>query len=127
MTNDITFKEFYKKYCSDKTKKNINAAAIALYFCAAVTFIVSFMALAFAADTPAAMLDAFIILGLSLGIHIGKSRVCAIIVLIYSIINCIYASVLTGRPGGYLILIAGIYATIYTFKARKEYKDYINS
>ena len=74
----------------------------------------------------AAALDAFLLLGLALGIHIGKSRACAVIVLVYSILNCLYALISTGKMSGYLIIIAGIYATIYTFKARKEYKDYIN-
>lgn len=74
----------------------------------------------------AAALDAFLLLGLALGIHIGKSRVCAVIVLVYSILNCLYALISTGKMSGYLIIIAGIYATIYTFKARKEYKEYIN-
>ena len=30
----------------------------------------------------------------------------------------------TGRPSGYLVLIAGIFAVIYTFKAEKLWKQY---
>lgn len=73
----------------------------------------------------ASVLDAILILGLALGIHIGKSRACAVIILVYSILNCLYALVRTGRAGGYLIIIAGGYATMYTFMARREYKEYI--
>lgn len=73
----------------------------------------------------ASAVDAILVLGLALGIHIGKSRACAVIILVYSILNCLYSVVTTGRLGGYLIIIAGIYATIYTFKARREYKAFI--
>lgn len=126
ITRDISFKEFYQKHCSDPVKKNIKGAAILLYFCSAITLLVSFAATALGVDIMAAALDAFLLLGLALGIHIGKSRACAVIVLVYSILNCLYALISTGKMSGYLIIIAGIYATIYTFKARKEYKDYIN-
>lgn len=125
--HDISFKEFYQSHCSQNIKKNINASAIMLYVCSCVTLILSFVATALGVDIMAAALDAFILLGLALGIHIGKSRVCAIIVLIYSILNCMYSIVATGKVSGYLIILAGIYATIYTFKARKEYNEYINS
>lgn len=126
ITRDISFKEFYQKHCSDPVKKNIKGAAILLYFCSAITLLVSFAATALGVDIMAAALDAFLLLGLALGIHIGKSRACAVIVLVYSILNCLYALISTGKMSGYLIIIAGVYATIYTFKARKEYKDYIN-
>lgn len=126
ITRDISFKEFYQKHCSASVKKNINGASILLYFCSAITLLVSFAATALGVDIMAAALDAFLLLGLALGIHIGKSRVCAVIVLVYSILNCLYALISTGKMSGYLIIIAGIYATIYTFKARKEYKEYIN-
>ena len=126
ITRDISFKEFYQKHCSDSVKKNIKGAAITLYVCSAITLLVSFAATALGVDIMAAALDAFLLLGLALGIHIGKSRACAVIVLVYSILNCLYALISTGKMSGYLIIIAGVYATIYTFKARKEYKDYIN-
>ena len=126
ITRDISFKEFYQKHCSDSVKKNINGAAITLYVCSAITLLLSFAATALGVDIMAAALDAFLLLGLALGIHIGKSRACAVIVLVYSILNCLYALIATGKMSGYLIIIAGVYATIYTFKARKEYKEYIN-
>ncbi|MDO5155292.1 MAG: hypothetical protein Q4D51_04945 [Eubacteriales bacterium] len=123
--SNITFKEFYKDYCSATTKKNINGSAITLYICSGITLIASILATALGVNIMAAALDAVLMLGLALGIHIGKSRVCAVIVLIYSLINCIYTMTQTGRPGGWLIIIAGAYATIATFSARKEYKEYI--
>lgn len=126
ITKDINFKDFYKNYCSSTTKKNINGAAIALYICSGFTLVVSIAAIAFGLDIFAGALDAIVMLCLALGIHIGKSRVCSVIVLVYSIINLMFSMATTGRPSGWLIIIAGIYATIYTLKAHKEYKEYIN-
>lgn len=126
LKQDITFKEFYGSHCSLNIKKNINGAAIALYFCCALTFILSFVASALNIGSIGSIIDAIFLLGLALGIHIGKSRACAVIVLIYSILNCIYSLVATGRMGGYLIIMAGFYAVIYTFMAHKEYNEYIN-
>lgn len=124
---NISFKEFYKDYCSSNTKRNINGSAIVLYVCFGITLALAFAASALGMDLWASIIDAILVLGLALGIHIGKSRVCAVIILVYSIINCIYSLIATGRMSGYLVIIAGVYATIYTFKARKEYNEYINS
>ncbi|MDE6566896.1 MAG: hypothetical protein K2K70_04070 [Lachnospiraceae bacterium] len=121
----MSFKEFYKFYCPSKIKKNINAAAIILYCCSVLTFLLSIVAAKMGISVLASAVDAVLVLGLALGIHIGKSRACAVIVLVYSILNCLYSVITTGRLGGYLIIIAGIYATIYTFMARREYKAFI--
>ena len=123
---DISFKEFYKDYCSSEVKKNITGSAVALYVCCGITFLAAIAASVLGVDIMAGIIDAILILGLALGIQIGKSRACAVIILVYSIINCIYSLVSTGKLGGYLIIIAAVYATIYTFKARKEYNEYIN-
>lgn len=122
---DISFKEFYNYYCTPKIRKNINAAAIILYCCSALTFVLSFVASIMGVGIMASALDAILVLGLGLGIHIRKSRVCAVIVLIYAIFNCLYSFATTGRPSGYLIIIAGGMAVQYTFMAYKEYKEYI--
>lgn len=126
MKKDISFKEFYKDYCSADIKKNITGSAVALYVCSGITLFAAIAVSLFGIDIMAGVIDAILMLGLALGIQIGKSRACAVIILVYSIFNCLYSLVTTGRLSGYLIIIAAVYATIATFKARKEYKEYIN-
>lgn len=112
--------EFYKQPALKKNRANINACAIITYICAACTFLINIVLV----NNVSGMLDVCLLLGLGLGIHLGKSRVCAIILLVYAGINAIYTIVLTGRLGGYLIIICGIYAVIETFKLQKAWKEY---
>lgn len=121
----MSFKEFYKFYCPSKIKKNINAAAIMLYCCSALNFLLFFVSAKIGISGLVSVVDAVLVLGLALGVHIGKGRACAVIVLVYSILNCLYCLVTKGQLGGYVIIIAGVYATIFTFMARREYKEFI--
>lgn len=70
------------------------------------------------------ILDVAIVVGLGLGIQFAKSRVCAVILGVYSVFNLIYMIVLTGRPGGWLIIICAVYAIMYTFKYQKAWNAY---
>lgn len=112
--------EFYKQPALKKNRSNITACAVVAYFCAACTFIVNVVL----AHNIFGMVDVCLLLGLGLGIHLGKSRVCAIILLVYAGINTIYILLIVGRFGGYLILLCGIYAVIETFKIQKAWKEY---
>ena len=112
--------EFYKQPALKKNRSNITACAVVAYFCAACTFIVNVVL----AHNIFGMVDVCLLLGLGLGIHLGKSRVCAIILLVYAGINTIYILLTAGRFGGYLILLCGIYAVIETFKIQKAWKEY---
>ena len=49
---------------------------------------------------------------------------CAVVLLVYSVFNMIYMLLLVGMPGGWLILVCGIYATIYTFKYQNAWQRY---
>ncbi len=58
--------------------------------------------------------------------HLGRSKVCAILILILSAIEMIVGIALTGTPSSYLWLIAGI-ANVVTFsKVDKQYKQFLN-
>ena len=50
-----------------------------------------------------------IVIGLGVGVHVAKSRACAVVLLVYSVFNMIYMLLLAGMPGGWLILVCGIY------------------
>lgn len=64
------------------------------------------------------------VIGLGVGVHVAKSRACAVVLLVYSVFNMIYMLLLAGMPGGWLILVCGIYATIYTFKYQSAWQRY---
>lgn len=104
-TTRMTKKEFNECANIKSITKNITAAAIIAYVIGAITFIV-------------------IVVGLGLGIHLAKSRACAVIITAYSIFNFIYMILLAGVPGGWLIIVCGVYSIIYTFKYQNAWNKY---
>ncbi len=109
----LTKKEFLKTADMKSCRTNILVAAILLYFSAAVTLLLT-----------QSWLDVALLLGLGLWLHIGKSRVCAIITTVYGLINMVIVSIASGSLGGWLILAAGIDAIFYTFKFNSAWKKY---
>ena len=106
-TTRMTKKEFNECANIKSITKNITAAAIIAYVIGAITFIVN-----------------VVMAGLGLGIHLAKSRACAVIITAYSIINFIYVILLSGMPGGWLIIVCGVYSIIYTFKYQNAWNKY---
>ena len=115
-----TKKEFLDLPQNKQVKREINSSSIICYVCAAITLAVGIATDGF----PLVLIDLAILVGMGLGIQLAHSRVCAIILCAYSVINMILALISTGRPAGYLIVIAGVFAVIYTFKAEKLWKQY---
>jgi len=118
----MTKKEFYKSEDMKKIRTNITTSAIIGYVCVLISLFS-----AVKSENYSAFIDLAIVLITSLLIHLIQSRVASIILLVYSIINLIYSIVVLHMPSGYLIVIAGIYATIYTFIFHKAWKDYRKS
>ena len=98
-------------------------AAVLCYISAGVTLIV----LVFAMKSYSSLLDVGLLLGLGLGIHLRQNIPCAIILLVFSIINILVMLVTSGTFGGWLLLIAGIIATVNTTKAHNAWKEYQNN
>lgn len=116
----LSKKEFLHHPNLKKCSSNITASAITLYICAGISLILYVIVL----GNFFSIVDVLLVLGLALGIHLAQSRVCAIIVLAYSVFNAIYMSVQTGRRAGTLIVIAAIYAVIATFQFQKAWSEY---
>lgn len=108
----LTKKEFYKHPNVASVRSQIVGAGIFCYISAALSLVFA-----------GSIIDALLILGLGLGIHLGKSRVCAIILTVYAVFNMI-VTLLEGTLSGWLILLAGIYAIIYTFKYQSAWEEY---
>lgn len=116
----MTKKEFYKSYADKNTKSNIVTSAVFLYVCVAINFFAHVIAY----ENTSALIDCTILLASGLCIQLLYSRIAAVIALVYSIINIILMISMFGRPGGWLIIIAGVCACIGTFKLESEYKQH---
>ena len=116
----LSRKEFLNHPNCRKYKSGIAASAIMLYFCAGLTLIFS----VFVGGNIFSLVDVALVLGLALGLHLAQSRACGVIITVYSIINVIYMTILTGQPSGYLITIGAIGAMICAFQFHKAWDDY---
>lgn len=114
----VSRKEFIEKYVQPSLRKNIKSIAILCYVCAGLTFLMSI------AINPYGIIDALVLLGFALGMHIAKSRVCAILILILSILEVILSLIVGAFP--FWWLIAGISAVITFNKIEKQYKEFLN-
>lgn len=120
--NPLSKKEFYTQYAEKKDKGNIRAAAILGYICAGATLLLGVLM-----QNYFIVIDVAIILGLSLGIHIAKSRACAVAILVYSLINVIFSLLATGQISGWWLVIVGVVGIIGTFHFHKAYQSYLAS
>ena len=116
-----TKKEFLKLPENKKLKKNLNAAAIIAYISAALTLVLTL---------PTGYIDVVTIIAILLTVAAGvllqtkQSRVAAIVLLAFALINTIYSLIVLGQPGGWLLILAGVYAVMSTFQLEKLWKKY---
>ena len=116
----LTKEEFINLPAMEKQKKNANACAIICYVCAAITLIVQLVGGGFPIDA--------VILGVLGGIiHWKKSFIASVILLAYSIFNFVICVFVLQTGGGWLIIVAGVYAVVTTYKINKAYKEYTST
>lgn len=115
-----TKKEFLELPQNSKIKKELRSNAIICYVCAGISLALALFVL----KQPTILIDVVLVLGLALGIHLKQSRVCAVLLCAYAVVNAIFGYVQNGKVSGYLILLAGIYSVITTFKIDKLWKSY---
>lgn len=114
-----TKKEFMKLPENKKIRSELNAASIITFVCAGITLLSGVLS-----GNYGILIDVAIMVGLGLGVMLAHSRACAIILLAYGLLNVVVGLMTNGVPSGYLIVIAGILAVIYAFKAEKLWKQY---
>ncbi|MDO5340416.1 MAG: zinc-ribbon domain-containing protein [Eubacteriales bacterium] len=119
-TTRMTKEEFNQCANIKSLIKNITVAAIIAYVVGFISLITNVIL----GGNVFGLLDVIIVVGLGVGIHMAKSRACSIVLLVYSFVNMIYMIILAGMPGGWLIIVCGIYATIYTFKYQNAWERY---
>ncbi len=117
----VTKKEYIAKYAPQNLKKNIKSAAIVCYVCVGISAIASFALL----KNPWMLIDVAIYLGLTLGMHLGNSKICAILLLVFSILECAYSVYQFGTPAGWWLIIAAVSAVSTFNKLGKEYNKFL--
>ena len=116
----MTRREFLKTPEQAINRKNINVCAICGYVVAAISLVLNIAVF----DNYAAILDTILVIAASLIIHLLQSRIAAIILAVYAIINMVYVTIATGRIGGWWLVLIGAYAVYYTFRFQKDWKEY---
>ena len=113
----LTKAEFLALPAMKTCKSNIVTCGIVLYILGAINIGIQ----VFTGNLP---VDGIILILLGLGIHLARSRVCAILCTIFGTFNVIYMVATTGRVAGWWILLVAIYALIYTFKYHSAWRKY---
>ena len=123
----MDMQEFAKLPELKSITRNITAAAILCYISAAITGIAIFALGNFngISFSPLNFIDVGILLACGLFLQLRRSFPAAIVILVYGAINVISVLVMTGKLGGWLVLLAGIFAVIYCYKLKKAYKEYL--
>lgn len=119
----MTKDQFYRHPNIASVKSQIVGAGIICYIVAGLNLVLSFIAGTFFAT----IVDVLLIVGMGLGIHLARSRVCAIILTVYGALNMIIMTIQQETLSGWWILLAGIYAIIYTFKYQGAWAEYLKT
>ena len=119
----MTKEEFSKHPNIASVRSQIKSAGIICYVVAGISLAVSVI-MSGIWGVVGVMLDVLLLIGLGLGVQLGRSRVCAIILTVYGAFNTIIVTLQNGTLGGWWVLLAGIYATIYTFKFQSAWEEY---
>lgn len=107
--------EYLRKYADKDFYRAINGVAICGYLMCGL------MGLSALSD-PWMLLDAAVLLLLLLGMHIGKSKWCAIAIAVDAAISTFGGLLLAGELKGWLWLIVGIAGAVTIYKAEKKYR-----
>lgn len=111
-----TLKDYRKNYASEPLKKSIKTWSIVAYILVGVNVLLALLV------NPLALIDSALLLGLTLGIHLGKSKGCAIALLVYAIYNTVITLISSGSIGGWWWIVAAV-SFLSTFKKiDEEYK-----
>lgn len=113
----ITKQEFYKKYAGEKFKRELRVAAIIGYVLVGINLLVSILM------NPYGLIDCAVLLGLLLGMHLGRSKGCAIALLAYSIFSSIVGMVSSGTLTGWAWIAIGVSGVILFANTDKRYRE----
>lgn len=116
MDKNISKREYLKKYAGHNFYKNLKNVSIVGYVVAGISAISIFL-------NPAAIIDVAVLLGLTLGMHLGKSKLCAIGLAGYGGFWLVYNLVMYGMFSSWGTLVIGVAGIIIFANADKRYKE----
>lgn len=111
-----TLKDYRKNYASEPLKKSVKTWSIVAYILVGVNVVLALLV------NPFALIDSALLLGLTLGIHLGKSKGCAIALLVYAIYNTVITLISSGSLGGWWWIAAAVSFLSAFKKIDDEYK-----
>lgn len=71
--------------------------------------------------------DAVFLVIMCILVHFLQSRIAAILIAVYAVLNLIIMFIATGKPGGIVVLVLAIYAIVYTFRFHSAWSKYKKS
>lgn len=113
----ISKKEYFQKYAKESFYRDIKITAIIGYICAGISAVASIVI------NLLGLVDSVIFLALVLGMHLKKSKGCAIAITVYAVFCMIMGLVLTGMISGWMWLVVGIVSLIAFNNAEKRFKQ----
>lgn len=116
----VSKSDYLKKYSSNDFRKGIKTAAIIGYVLCGIVALTILV-------TPLAIIDLVVYLGLTLGVHLAKNKICAFGILGYGVLGCILGLILSGSFTGWgWIALGGYLISLFT-KEEKAYNAFMAS
>lgn len=113
-------RDYIKNYAPISIKKDLKNLALISYLGAAVTLLVSILT----GYDIIGIVEAVVLCGLTVGMHIGKSKICGVMLSIVSFLVTFLSFAQIGVAGGFLWIIIGILTTTTFNKIDKQYKAF---
>ena len=113
----VTKAEYRKEYAPAQLYKSIRGMCIALYIFLGLSAVLSFLV------NPFALVEIAVVIGLTLGVHLVKSKGCVIAILVYSCISCVVGIVTSGTPSALLWIALSISMLMSINKVDKHYNE----
>ena len=135
----MTKSEFWKNAVPKNVKGQVVTAAVFAYISAAMTLVLGFLTgnflvlidvllvLGFLTGNFLVLIDVLLVLGLGLGVHLAKSRVCAIILAAYFVLNKVLqwlGGEFSGLYMAVIFIIGFVMGVVGTFAFQKQWKEY---
>ena len=116
---NITKEMYFKRYASDSFYNNLKINSVIGYILCGILGLTCLV-------NPWNLIDLGIYLGLVLGMHLGKRKICAILLTIYTSFCVVFLLIMSGTLSGWAWLILSIYSWILFRNEEKRYRNLVS-
>ena len=113
----VSKSEYRQEYAPAQFYKTVKTNCIVLYVFLGLSAVLSLV------SNPFALIEIVAVIGLTVGVHVTKSKGCVIAILVYSCISCILGLVTSGTPSAVLWVILSIGLLVNVNKVDKHYAE----